>query len=55
MQLANGIVAALMTFASGALLTGVGWTAINAVMLPMLAVAAALLFMRARAKPSALV
>lgn len=55
MQLANGIVAALMSFASGALLTGVGWTAINAVMLPMLAVAAALLFMRARTKPSALV
>lgn len=49
MQLANGIVAALMSFASGALLTGVGWTAINAVALPLLAVATGLLLVRRRA------
>ena len=49
MQLANGVVAAAMSFASGALLTGVGWTAINAVALPLLAVAAGLLLARRRA------
>ncbi len=48
MQLANGVVAAAMSFASGALLTGVGWTAINAVALPLLAVAAGLLLARRR-------
>lgn len=48
MQLANGVVAAAMSFASGALLTGVGWTAINVVALPLLAVAAGLLFVRGR-------
>ncbi|MFT4241398.1 MAG: MFS transporter [Acidovorax sp.] len=50
MQLANGSVAAAMSFASGALLAGVGWTAINAVALPLLAVAAGLLFMRRRTR-----
>lgn len=48
MQLANGVVAAAMSFASGALLTGVGWTAINVVALPLLAVAAGLLLARRR-------
>lgn len=48
MQLANGVVAAVMSFASGALLTGVGWVAINAVALPLLAIATALLFARRR-------
>ena len=37
----------------GALLTGVGWTAINAVALPRLAIAAGLLFVRGRAAPAA--
>lgn len=46
MQLANGVVAAAMSFASGALLTGVGWTAINVVALPLLAVAGLLLARR---------
>jgi len=48
MQLSNGAVAAAMSFASGALLTGVGWTAINAVALPLLAVAVGLLLARRR-------
>ena len=48
MQLSNGVVAAMMSFASGALLTGVGWTAINVVALPLLAVAAGLLLVRRR-------
>jgi len=43
MELSNGGVAALMSFASGALLNGVGWTAINAVMLPLVALALGLL------------
>ena len=46
MQLANGVVAAAMSFASGALLTGVGWTAINAVALTLLAAAGLLLARR---------
>ena len=50
MELGNGSVAALMSFASGALLNGVGWTAINAVMLPMVALALGLLWGRRAAR-----
>ncbi|MDP9902553.1 MFS transporter [Variovorax ginsengisoli] len=39
MELSNGGVAATMSFASGALINGVGWTAINVAMLPLLALA----------------
>ena len=46
MELSNGSVAALMSFASGALINGVGWTAINAVMLPLVAMSLALLWIR---------
>lgn len=51
MELSNGSVAALMSFASGALINGVGWTAINVVMLPLLAVALGLLFVSGRRAP----
>ena len=44
MEFANGGTAAAMSFASGALQSGIGWTAINAAMLPMLAAAAWLLW-----------
>lgn len=44
MEFANGGTAAAMSFASGALQSGIGWTAINAAMLPMLAGAAWLLW-----------
>jgi len=43
MELANGGSSALMAFASGALLAGLGWTAINLAMLPLLALAVGLL------------
>ncbi len=53
MELGNGGVAALMSFASGALISGVGWRATNAAMLPLLAVAFALPLIgsRRRARP----
>jgi len=38
----------LMSFGSGALLAGVGWTAINLAMLPLLAFALTLLWLNAR-------
>ncbi len=52
MELGNGGTAALMSFASGALLTGIGWSAINLAMLPVLAVAAALLSAHGRGSPA---
>lgn len=52
MELGNGGTAALMSFASGALLTGIGWSAINLAMLPVLAVAAALLSAHRRGSPT---
>lgn len=39
MELGNGTVAAIASFASGALLSGLGWNPVNVVMLGMLAVA----------------
>ncbi|WP_295538025.1 MFS transporter [uncultured Pseudacidovorax sp.] len=44
MEFANGATAAAMSFASGALQSGVGWHAINGAMLPLLALAAWLLW-----------
>lgn len=52
MELSNGGMAALMSFASGALISGVGWTAINLAMLPLLAVALGLLLVGARRAPA---
>lgn len=43
MELTNSGTAALMSFASGALLNGLGWSAINLAMLPLLALAVGLL------------
>lgn len=40
MELGNGGLAALMTFASGALLVNIGWSAVNLLVLPMLFIAA---------------
>ncbi len=40
MELGNGMVAACGAFASGALISGIGWQAVNLSMLPMLALAA---------------
>lgn len=48
MELTNGGVAVLMSFGSGVLLVGAGWTAINAAMLPLLALAAAMLWLNQR-------
>jgi MFS family permease len=48
MELSNGTTAVLMSFGSGALLAGVGWTAINLAMLPLLAFALTLLWLNAR-------
>ncbi len=39
MELANGSVAACAAFASGALITGLGWFQVNLAMLPLLAIA----------------
>lgn len=39
MELSNGSVAAVMSFASGALVTTLGWTAVNAGLLPFVALA----------------
>lgn len=44
MELCNGGMAVAMSFGSGALLSGIGWTAINAAMLVLLAVALGLLW-----------
>jgi len=48
MELCNGGVAATMSFGSGAILAGLGWAAINAVMLPLLAVALLVLWLAGR-------
>ncbi|MDQ0036370.1 MFS family permease [Variovorax boronicumulans] len=48
MELGNGGTAVLMSLGSGALLAGIGWTAINLVMLPLLAFALSLLWLNAR-------
>ena len=50
MELCNGATAVAMSFGSGALLAGVGWTAINLAALPLLALACAALWVR-KAKP----
>jgi predicted MFS family arabinose efflux permease len=52
MELTNSSTATLMSFASGALLNGLGWPAINLAMLPLLAVAAGLLW-TGRGQPKA--
>lgn len=44
MELANGGVAVLMSFGSGALLASIGWAAINWVMLPLLVLATTMLW-----------
>lgn len=48
MELSNGGVAAAMSFGSGAILAGMGWMALNAVMLPLLAAALAMLWLSNR-------
>ncbi len=51
MELCNGATAVTMSFGSGALLAGIGWTAINIAALPLLALAA--LALRPKAMPRA--
>ncbi len=48
MELANGSVAACAAFASGALITGLGWFQVNLAMLPLLVIALVALLARAR-------
>jgi len=48
MELANGSVAACAAFASGALITGLGWFQVNLAMLPLLAIALVAVLARAR-------
>ncbi len=53
MELGNGYAAALMSFACGALITGIGWSAVNVGMLGLLAVAVLLLCGRQSAAEAA--
>ena len=53
MELGNGYAAALMSFACGALITGIGWSAVNIGMLGLLAVAVLLLCGRQSAAEAA--
>lgn len=53
MKLGNGYAAALMSFACGALITGIGWSAVNVGMLGLLAVAVLLLCGRQSAAEAA--
>ena len=43
MELGNSLVAACASFASGVLISGIGWNAVNIGMLPLLAFAALML------------
>lgn len=53
MELGNGYAAALMSFACGALITGIGWSAVNVGMLGLLALAVLLLCGRQSAAEAA--
>ncbi|WP_235981370.1 MFS transporter [Aquipseudomonas ullengensis] len=53
MELGNGLVAACASFASGALVTGAGWSAVNIGMLPLVAIALLMLRGGARQRPAA--
>ncbi|WP_376784829.1 MFS transporter, partial [Pseudomonas nitroreducens] len=44
MELGNGSLAALMSFSSGALITSVGWSAVNLLVWPVLLVALVMLW-----------
>src|SRR5690606_27115099 len=48
MELGNGSVAAAMSFASGAMITSIGWAPVNLGMLPMLLLAVLALWLGAR-------
>ncbi len=48
MELGNGLVAACASFASGALISNLGWSALNIAMLPLLAIALLMLPARKR-------
>ena len=48
MELGNGSVAAVMSLASGAMITSIGWGPVNAGMLPLLALALAVVLLGAR-------
>lgn len=48
MELGNGVVAACASFASGALISNLGWSALNIAMLPLLAIALLMLPARKR-------
>ena len=52
MELGNGLVAACASFASGALITGLGWSALNIAMLPLLAIALLMLTLQNRPQPA---
>lgn len=52
MELSNGGVAACAAFASGALITGLGWSVVNLAMLPVLALAALVLLARSAPRQS---
>ncbi|WP_415267893.1 MFS transporter [Acidovorax sacchari] len=53
MELCNGATAVVMSFGSGVLLAGIGWTAINLAALPLLALACAVLWIRTGLRPVA--
>ena len=52
MELGNGLVAACASFASGALIIGLGWSALNIAMLPLLAIALLMLTLQNRPQPA---